>query len=160
MVFLRPDILCKPKSPFTSHTSLNPSPPASLHPPTMEEACSCAICHDLLIDCVETPCCTVGYCRACITKYFKTRSACPICRKAATPASLKPNKLAQRITDSIPMGVCENAGCKAKLYWGNIRQHEADCDWKPVSCCWSDKCKIIRVRDQFRSFFFLAFSLA
>lgn len=72
---------------------------------SMEEACGCAICHDTFIDCVETPCCSVGYCRECISSYItKMRKGCPVCKKAVQVKDLKKNALAQRIADAMPMG--------------------------------------------------------
>ena len=88
--------------------SLPVSLPFALSP--MEEACCCAICHDIFVDCVEPSCCPIGYCRECITRFLRVRSRCLTCPKAISAQSLRPNKVAQRIADAIPMGPCENKG--------------------------------------------------
>jgi len=115
-----------------------------------EETLYCAICHYLLIDCVETPCCGVGYCRACIESYLNSCLIrnCPSCRSTKlTIASLRTNKLAQRIVDNYPVEcINKSNGCNAKIVWGIKQAHEELCDYSEFECIYNPtKCgKIFR----------------
>jgi len=104
-----------------------------------EEVLYCAICHYLMVDCVDTPCCGVGYCRECIVSYLKLSTKCPSCRASGLcVVKLRTNKLAQRIVDNFHVEcVNKSDGCHDKILWGNKIVHEEKCEYAMFECIYN-----------------------
>ena len=87
----------------------------------------CPICLDLLTDPAETLCCANLFCAGCL----RGLTRCPLCKQVLRQWRL--NIPVQRILNELQV-VCSFAGCGQNIRRGDLKTHEGECEWMPVSC--------------------------
>jgi len=90
------------------------------------EQFNCVICLDVLSKPVESNCCQV----LCCTECARNCNLCPICRKAT---SWRCNLPIQRVISNMP-ATCEVEGCKYGTTYGELKNHQANCEFVKVKC--------------------------
>eukprot|EP01119_Soliformovum_irregulare_P016705 TRINITY_DN4877_c0_g1_i1.p1 TRINITY_DN4877_c0_g1~~TRINITY_DN4877_c0_g1_i1.p1 ORF type:complete len:697 (+),score=221.68 TRINITY_DN4877_c0_g1_i1:126-2216(+) len=90
----------------------------------------CPVCQELFSNCVETPCCSNGFCQKCLDDSLKaTRGTCPSCRNPCTIFNCRPNVMIQRMVDALPVGCIY---CDAKITRCLVEEHERNCPAQPI----------------------------
>lgn len=69
-----------------------------------EDALGCPICCDIFTDVVETPCCHLCYCQACLDEWLQKKATCPSCRQEIVITSCKPNIPLRRLVQELRTG--------------------------------------------------------
>ncbi len=108
---------------------------------TVSEDLHCAICRNVLKDpkqCKENE---HHFCEQCIVGHLKVSRTCPLCQEYLSVKSLKkPSRFIQNSLDSLEIS-CENTGCKAVVYLGELTSHINNCDYGLVTCT-NDGCQM------------------
>ena len=98
---------------------------------------TCNICLEVLEDPVQCMKNEHHFCKKCITKNLAQTQACPVCRDALTPKTLRPSsRIVANLLQRFQSPKCRYAsrGCTTDVSRESLLSHHDECSFAPVQC--------------------------
>ena len=96
------------------------------------ELLKCFLCKQLADNALETNCCHVLFCEACVRPLVD--QFCLVCNK---PFETQESHASRRIIGNMP-AICSHDGCKFKTTRSELNAHETKCDFKILDCVFEE----------------------